>query len=271
MRAVLVQGTDIDLGLDFVGIGTSTQRGCNVPEQRNVTPFPAEHWAIYRCAMDCARDRGLRFALGGAIGLAAYTGQWRYTKDLDLYIAPESRESMICVLSECGLTDYYQKLAYDRGWIYRGNTADVIVDVIWGMPNRRAQVDEHWLTQGLKIEIHGEWLRVLPPEAVLWAKLFVMQRERCDWPDILNLLYAAGASMDWEWLLHQVGSDVPILAGVLSIFRWLAPNCAANLPKWLWRIVRLPQPEKRISLDEIRHRAFLLDTRPWFLPVLDVS
>ena len=30
---------------------------------------------------------------------------------------------------------------------------------------------------------------MLPPEELIWAKLYVLQRDRSDWPDILNLLY----------------------------------------------------------------------------------
>ena len=50
----------------------------------------------------------------------------------------------------------YEKLPYDRHWIYRGYKGESIVDVMWGMPNRRAVVDDEWLTRGPEIEVHGD-------------------------------------------------------------------------------------------------------------------
>ena len=80
--------------------------------------------------------------MGGAFGLGAYTGAWRNTKDLDLYILPPDRDTVVSVLTEAGLDDYYGQLAYDRRRIYRSFTDDIIVDAVRAMANRRALVDE---------------------------------------------------------------------------------------------------------------------------------
>lgn len=234
-------------------------------------PFPPTNWEIYRRVIERARERDVPFALGGAIGLCAYTGQWRTTRDLDFYIRPDDRDAMIQVLAESGLSDYYEKASYDRGWIYRGHADDTIADLIWGMPNQRTQVDHIWLDNGPEVTICGERLAIVPPEEMLWAKLYVMQRERCDWPDIFNLLYATGPTLDWEHLLERVGTDLPLLTSLLSTFRWLAPAHARTFPAWLWRHVELPVPEMQAGAEIMKERAFLLDTRPWFLPTLTLT
>ena len=157
-----------------------------------------EQWNVYRCVLVEAGKIGQDFALGGAFALATHTGCLRNTKDLDIYVLPGERQRMVEVLTRCGLEDYYSRLPYDRGWIYRGACDDAIVDVIWGMPNRRAEVDEQWLARGPRLQIRGSVLSMLPAEELIWCKLYVMQRQRCDWPDVLNLLYFTAEKLDWS-------------------------------------------------------------------------
>jgi len=227
--------------------------------------IPQEQRALYEQVVAEAGARGISFAFGGAFAAAVYKGKWRDTKDMDLYVVPEDREEMVEVLTVCGMRDYYDLLPYDRKWIYRGYLDGVIVDVIWAMANQRASVDLRWIETGPQVEFGGEMIRVVPPEELLWSKLYVMQRERCDWPDIMNLIHAMGPALDWQHLLERVGEDAPLLLGVLSVFQWLAPERAGELPRWLWpaidRIVQNGRPASRSHAD-------LLDTRPWFRPSL---
>jgi hypothetical protein len=225
--------------------------------------IPDDQWTIYQQVIDRAQSKGIPFALGGAFAVATYTGSWRNTKDLDLYVLPGDREEMLGVLAECGLGDYYEKLPYDRWWIYRGYLGTTIVDVIWAMANHRAQIDELWLS-GPSTTVRGRDVKVLPPEALVWDKLYIMQRERCDWPDVLNLLYYAGPHLDWEYLLCRIGEDCPLVAGALSVFAWLSPGRAGELPEWIWGRLRIPAPALAAEIDE--RRVGLLDRRPWFGP-----
>jgi len=230
--------------------------------------IPDEQWSVYRRVIDGARTRGLRFALGGGLAVSTYTGRWRNTKDLDLYIRPQDREAMVETLRRAGLSDYYEQLPYDRNWIFRGYRDGTIVDVIWSLANYRAQVDEAWVTRGPEVIVRGERLRLLPPEEAIWSKLHVLQRDRCDWPDVLNLIYAVGPTLDWEHLLGRVGEDAPLLSGLLSVFTWLCPGRAQELPSWLWKRLRLPDPPNPAP-EVDRRRVNLLDSRPWFSPTLE--
>src|ERR1700728_5913 len=86
--------------------------------------FPPEQWSIYKQVMHQARQQGLRFAVGGGLAAMTYAGQWRNTKDIDLYVLPCDREKMIALVTALGLEDYYPKQAYDPQWIYRSNKDD---------------------------------------------------------------------------------------------------------------------------------------------------
>src|SRR3954471_12753809 len=54
---------------------------------------------------------------------------------LRFYVTPVDRERMIQAMERAGLTDHYERLAYDRRWIYRASQGDIIVDAIWAMAN----------------------------------------------------------------------------------------------------------------------------------------
>jgi hypothetical protein len=227
--------------------------------------IPDRQWEIYESVIDEASRREIPFAVGGAFAMATYTGSWRNTKDLDLYILPEHRDRMIEALADLGMRDYFEKTPYDRWWIYRSYNDDAIVDVIWAMANHRQQIDELWMS-GPEVNIRGRRVKALPAEAMIWDKLYIMQRDRCDWPDVLNLLYATGPDVDWAYLICRVGDDAPLLAGALTAFRWISPGRARELPGWIWeRLGLTPPPDAPLPEIDPR-RVSLLDTRPWYGP-----
>jgi hypothetical protein len=224
---------------------------------------PAE-WQVYRRVMEEAKRAGVRFAFGGAFATAVYTGELRNTKDFDFYITLRDRPAMIEAITRAGLHDHYDRLGYDREWIYRASAADVIVDAIWAMANQRAQVDEYWLTTGPEVTIQGERMRAIPIEELIWSKLYVLQRDRTDWGDVLNLIAAQAGDVDWNHLLDRLAEDAPLLAAALSLFGWLAPNRARDIPKQVWLQLGLTQPEPKDDPELTRRRAGLLDSRAWF-------
>src|SRR5262249_10863378 len=159
----------------------------------------------------------------------------RNTKDLDLYVLPKDRACMVQALSDAGLEDYFEKLPYDRGWIHRGIKDDAIVDVIWRMANRRTFVDERWIFGGAEAMLRGERWRVLPVEEFVWAKLYVMQPDRCDWQDVFNVLSVTGDRLDWDHLLGRLGEDRAVLSAALQVYAWVCPRLALRLPSSLWK------------------------------------
>jgi hypothetical protein len=224
---------------------------------------PGDEWKIYRDTIRLLRSVNLEFMLGGGFCWANYTRHWRNTKDIDFFILPRDRQIAIDTLTSVGFEDYFDQRPYDRAWIYRAFKQGNIVDVIWSMANQRAFVDESWFARAPEISLRGERVRVLGAEELLWCKLYVLQRDHSDWPDLLNLLYAAGAELDWKHLLNRLGEDEGLLRGLLNVFAWVAPTRAGTLPGWLQRKLKLPQIRDCSRQSELR-RVKLLDSRAWF-------
>jgi hypothetical protein len=205
----------------------------------------------------------VRFLLGGGFAMSTYIGRWRETKDIDFYVLPKNRNVMVQVLQDAGFTDYYDELPYDRGWIYRSTRKGVIVDVIWAMANRRAAVDKLWFERARPACVRDEIFHVLPIEELIWAKLYVLQGDRCDWPDVINLLHSATPTLDWNHLLDRLGDDLPLFRSVMTLFDWVSPRRAAHVPEKIRNQLKLSKPMP-VGLKEEKRRQALLDTRGWF-------
>jgi hypothetical protein len=227
-----------------------------------------DEWEIYLTAIRVVRDTGVPFLLGGGFALATFTGRWRDTKDIDFYIRPKDKAVVVAALTKAGFADYYSRLKYDRRWIHRNVKSDVIVDIIWSMANQRAQVDEIWFKRAAWVTIRGEKIAVLPMEEFLWCKLYILQRDHCDWTDIFNLLYARGPEIDWRHLMNRLEEDTPLLRAMLTVYGWLRPNRARRLPKGLWKQLQIPAPT---MIEPKWNRVRLLDSRLWFAALAEPS
>lgn len=225
-----------------------------------------QQWSICKRAIDVLTSEKVDFMLGGAYGLALYTGRLRDTKDADFFIIPEHAPRAAAALARAGFLDYYTKLPYDRRWIYRADRDNFIIDLIFRMANRRADVDEIWFQRAHEVTIHGDRVKVIPPEEMLWQKSYVLQRDRCDWPDIINIFYVSGHKLDWEHLINRARDDEKLIYGLLHVFEWLCPDLAAKLPDFIRARAGLPPAMLGHDDDLTRHRAALLDSRKWFAP-----
>jgi hypothetical protein len=255
-------------GLVGNGVGVREKKKLVAPRLQFewVDAVTDEQWSTYRDAIKALRAAGVRFLLGGGFALATYIGRWRNTKDIDFYIIQQDRDKAVEALAKAGFEDYFAQLPYDRKWIYRSTRDGVIVDIIWAMANQRAQTDEQWFQRAPAANVRGEALGVVPMEEFLWCKLYIMQRDHCDWTDVFNLIYAVGPQLDWDHLLERIEEDRPLLKGLLTVYGWLCPEQARELPQFLREELDLPEPE--IPVQKKRDHIRLLDTRGWFAAIL---
>jgi Uncharacterised nucleotidyltransferase len=216
---------------------------------------------VFGRALDAMEQAGIPFMIAGAFGVHHYTGLWRNTKDMDLVVLPRDREAACEALHRAGMSDYFYVEPYDREWIFRSYDEGEIVDVIWRLANKVDDVDETWFTRAPEGEFAGHRVRFVPPEELIWMKLFVFQAQRCDWPDIINLLRGTEGRIDWEHLLNRVGAHWRLLRALVDIFDWLCPKERPFIPASFRRALA---ERDRLDLDrDAECRNVLLDSRPW--------
>ena len=226
--------------------------------------IPEEQWGVFSLGITALEANGVPYLVHGALALGAYTGHWRNTKDVDVIVRPADHERAISALQRAGFEDYFERQNYDRSWIFRGHKEDVIFDVIWALPNHRVEIDGGWFERARPFWLRGRLLAAVPTEELIRVKLYVLQRERCDWVDVLNVLASAAGTIDWHWLVKRMDRDVSLLQAVLAVFNWMSPNRATALPAWLKEQFALPMMDVDDAAAAEERRVRLFDSRPWF-------
>jgi hypothetical protein len=84
------------------------------------------------------------------------------------------------------------------------------------------------LAVGQSSDLEAVQVPLIRPEETLWTNLCVLQRERCDWPDALNVVSALGPELDWS----RLGTDTALRTAV-PVFAWICLYRAWELPVWL--------------------------------------
>ncbi|HWD17836.1 MAG TPA: hypothetical protein VHB20_01045 [Verrucomicrobiae bacterium] len=231
-----------------------------------VSLIPEREWAALAQALEAMHAANIDCLLGGSVGLAFYTHTLRQPQSFALYMLPGEALSALQALGGIGFAFDEAWRPAGPPWAYRATRDGVHLDIVFAMPNRRAEVDLLWFAQPPEMQAHGLHLKIVPAEEMIWEKAFVLRSDRCDWPDILNLLRAMGPRLDWPHIFHRMGDDLPLLRALLSIYDWVCPTGAAQVPATVRERLRLPplSTEEAPQAQAIRIR--LLDDRPWFTP-----
>ena len=226
--------------------------------------IPEDQWSVFHDGTGALDRAQVPFLLAGALALAVYTKHWRNTKDLDVIIRADQKDTAVKAMLEAGFVDYYEQEAYDRSWIFRGFKEGVIFDVIWSLPNHRVSVDKDWFARARPLSMRGRSHQAVAPEVLIHVKLYVLQRSRCDWVDVLNVLAGTAGTLDWDFLVERMGRDLPLLHAILAVFNWMSPARADDIPPKLRARFALPpiEAEDLAAMEERRTR--VLDSRPWF-------
>jgi hypothetical protein len=234
---------------------------------RGFERIPIAQLKFYEAVLDAATRTGEPFALGGAFAWAAYTGYLRNTKDIDLYVPESKKDLFVAAVKSIGAVDYYDTLAYDRGWIFRSTKDEYIADLIWAMANYVRPLDDDYFRDDTTMSLLGGDHAVIPAEELILNKLFIMNRWRCDWFDVFNVLYATKGELDFDRLINKLGEHRALLAGAIGVFCWLCPGRATLFPKFLWQRLGMQEPVGD-GADIAEQRVSFLDSRPWFIPTL---
>lgn len=173
---------------------------------------------------------GVPYAVAGAVALGYYTGIWRHTKDLDLFLPPSS----IAPAMEALRKDGYATEIVAPHWLAKAVRSDWLVDLISGFGDWRTLIDDLFLTRAHHTKVYGVPARVISPEELLWVKSYVSHRERYDGADNAHILLATADRLDWLHLLWRFGPDWELLLAQLLLFSMIYPSERDRIPKAVW-------------------------------------
>lgn len=180
-------------------------------------------------ALEALNQAGIPYLVGGAYAYANYTGIFRDTKDLDLFLRPRDALPTLEVLARAG----WRTERLDEVWIYKAFKGEYFVDVIFNSGNGVAVVDDEWFTHPDRGEIMGHPVQFVPPEEMIWSKAYVLERERYDGADVAHLIRGVGKRLDWKHLLARFDRHWEVLLSQLLLFRFSYPSERDSVPDWL--------------------------------------
>jgi hypothetical protein len=211
--------------------------------------------AFYCQALTALCESNVPFLVGGAYGLAYYTGIARHTKDFDIFVRPADFLRVLEVFSAAG---YPTEITFPS-WLGKALWHTDTIDVIFSSGNGVARVDDAWFAHAAEGEILGMPLRICPAEEIIWSKATIMGHERYDGADIAHLLHAQGQSLDWQRLLDRFGPHWRVLFSHLILFGYIYPAERSQIPDWvmdqlmstLRREMSRPCPTERVCQGTI--------------------
>jgi hypothetical protein len=172
---------------------------------------------------------GIRYVVAGLYAIHHYTGIYRQTKDLDLFLEPGDVIEAARVLKEHGF-----KVTLEQAhWIAKAMCGDVQTDLIFGMGNGLSFIDSRWYEFSRPGILAAEQVRVAPPEELLWHRLFVSERHRSDMSDAVHLILCRGQELDWERLLQRAGDQWRLLLAQMHLFDFAYPGHRRKVPRWV--------------------------------------
>jgi hypothetical protein len=243
--------------------GESDQHGASVIEGPD-----AGTRQFYLRTMEALRRADLPYLVGGGYALGYYTGIERHTKDFDIFVRRADYDRIMAALAAAG---YQTELSFPH-WLGKAKCEHGYVDVIFNSGNGIAVVDDVWFEKAAGGELFGMPVRFCPVEEMIWSKAFIMERERDDCADIMHLLLACAAVLDWTRLVNRFAMHWRVLLAHLCLFGFVYPSERARIPEWivkallarLEREMRAPPPHERVCQGTLLSREqYLVDVQRW--------
>jgi hypothetical protein len=247
------------------------------PKSSHVTPvtsasavtLPFEATKLYRDVLLAMNDHKIPYAVAGAFALQKYTGIWRMTKDLDLFVKASDVPAALEHLGNQG----FRCETLDPVWLSKAHRGEYFVDLISGMSNATIVVDDSWLQAAQPAVIAGVQSQIISAEDLIASKLFVLRRERFDGADIAHIIYRTKGQLKWERVMDVACEHWEIVLFALVLFRYVYPAHTDYVPAELWQdllsrymhLVQHPDPNAPFRGSLVDENVFSIDMKNWGL------
>ena len=230
--------------------------------------IPDAERTVYRRALEALNAAGVPFVVAGAYAIYEHTGIYRKTKDLDLLFEPSAVVTAARALRDAGFVTRLE----DEHWLAKATSGEHFIDLIYGMGNGTAFIDDGWFRYSRPGILAACPVRIAPAEELVWHRLFISERHRHDMSDVVHLILGYGEALDWERLVARVGENWPLLLSQVLMFSYVYPGYRTNVPAWVPETL-LERARAEIGRDEdkpeftrgplISRFSFMIDVREW--------
>lgn len=146
--------------------------------------------------MAALREAGIQFLLIGGVGSCVF-GRDRGTRDIDVFLRPESAENALSALAARG---FRTKKEYEH-WLYKAWKDDVLVDVIF-RSSRDILLDQEMLDRARVVNFRGREVPVAPPEDLVVMKAVAASEDTPRyWYDAIAMI--GQTELDWDYLVAR--------------------------------------------------------------------
>ena len=250
----------------------SSPSGLTREEEKSFTHsdfwIPEEEREKYKRALQALNEAAVPYVVTGAYAIYEYTGIYRETKDLDVFVEPSRLIPAMRALRDAGFLTRLEQ----PHWLAKATRGEHFVDVIFGMGNGIAFVDEEWYRYSVPAILAATPVRVAPAEELIWHRLFINERHRQDMADIVHLVRCLGQRLDWERLLRRTGDHWPLLLAQLQMFSYVYPQADGCVPRWVLEellrraaeaLDRQPSGEPVTRGTLVSRFSFAIDVNEW--------
>lgn len=190
-----------------------------------------EAHAFYKEALNHLNESGTRFMLGGAFAMFKYTGIYRDTKDLDVFCKPDEYTKILKHFADKG----YRVELTDVRWLAKVFHGEYFIDIIFDTVNNICTVDDTWYEYATQGEFAETQVNFIPPEELIWCKIYVQNRERFDGADVNHIILKQGKHLDWQRVLKLLNPHWHLLLSQIINFQFVYPaDYHEIIPKWLF-------------------------------------
>lgn len=202
-------------------------------EERSVTHgdfwVPDAERELYKSALTALNAAGIPYVIAGAYAIYEHTGIYRETKDLDIFVDPTLLVGAMRALKGAGMLARLEQ----PHWLAKATCGDLFIDIIFGMGNGLAMIDDDWYRFSRPAILAATPVRIAPAEELLWHRLFISERHRQDMADIVHLIVCVGSRMEWKRIVAKTGEHWPLLFAQIQMFDYVYPQHRDGVPRWV--------------------------------------
>lgn len=177
---------------------------------------------VFEAAIGGVEAARIPYLLIGGVGSASL-GRPRWTRDIDILVAPVDADRTLEALERAG----FETEKTNEHWIYKATMDDIVVDLIFKAMGD-VYLDENMLSRAQRADFLGVSAQVAPPEDQIVIKALAHDEQSArHWNDAMSLI--AACDLDWDYVLER---SVRGPRRVLSLLIYAQSNDLV-VPNWV--------------------------------------